>query len=338
MVAAIALFGIAWMTATFIDANEALIVDTVGGWIDDYKFVFAISVFVVAALTTSQSTATRTMVPIGLAAGLAPGLLTGMWGGAVGGVYSLPSGGPQIAGANFDLSGTTKLGTKLVRPQLLRPDADPHRRPRCSSAPSSAPSSSSAPIPDPGVHAPVALLDECGDDSAEEQTSAEAGGDIERVVGADVHAADHHQHDCEDRRPGPRQGQDRCDGRRDCGGQDDMARREAAPGFGHVASTSNRTHLAGSRPLANGEVGRHLSTNDPLGDELEHHRQDHADGDGEITAHEGHDQSSGCANREIADLHRRPEWPIQPIGQAVDRVEDQGLLITDRRLPGVRDG
>ena len=36
-----------------------------------------------------------------------------MWGGAIGGVYSLPTGGPQIAGANFDLSGTTKLGSKL---------------------------------------------------------------------------------------------------------------------------------------------------------------------------------------------------------------------------------
>jgi anaerobic C4-dicarboxylate transporter DcuB len=114
IVAAIALFGIAWMTATFIEANETLIVDTVGGWIDDYKFVFALAVFIVAAMTTSQSTATRTMVPVGLAAGLAPGLLTGMWGGAVGGVYSLPTGGPQIAGANFDRSGTTKLGTKLI--------------------------------------------------------------------------------------------------------------------------------------------------------------------------------------------------------------------------------
>jgi len=114
MVAAIALFGIAWLTATFIDANETLIVDTVGGWIDDWNVVFFVSVFIVAALTTSQSTATRTMVPIGIAAGLAPGVLTGMWAGAVGGVYTLPSGGPQIAGANFDLSGTTKLGTKLV--------------------------------------------------------------------------------------------------------------------------------------------------------------------------------------------------------------------------------
>jgi len=113
MVSAIALFGIAWMTATFINAHEEFIVDTVGGWVNDYKFVFAMSVFVVATLTTSQSTATRTMVPIGLAAGLAPGLLTGMWAGGVGGVYSLPTGGPQIAGANFDLSGTTKLGSKL---------------------------------------------------------------------------------------------------------------------------------------------------------------------------------------------------------------------------------
>ena len=113
MVSAIALFGIAWMTATFIAANETLIVDTVGGWVDDYRFIFALSVFLVAALTTSQSTATRTMVPIGLAAGLSPGLVTGMWAGAIGGVYALPTGGPQIAGANFDLSGTTKLGTRL---------------------------------------------------------------------------------------------------------------------------------------------------------------------------------------------------------------------------------
>ena len=114
MMSAIALFGIAWLTATFISANEEAIVDTVGGWVNDYRFVFALSVFIVAALTTSQSTATRTMVPIGLAAGLPPGVVTGMWAGAIGGVYTLPTGGPQIAGANFDLSGTTKLGTKLV--------------------------------------------------------------------------------------------------------------------------------------------------------------------------------------------------------------------------------
>ncbi|HEU5113373.1 MAG TPA: anaerobic C4-dicarboxylate transporter family protein, partial [Acidimicrobiia bacterium] len=77
MVSAIALFGIAWLTATFIAAHEEFIVTTIGGWVNQAVWIFAIAVFLVAALTTSQSTATRTIVPIGLAAGLAPGLVTG---------------------------------------------------------------------------------------------------------------------------------------------------------------------------------------------------------------------------------------------------------------------
>jgi anaerobic C4-dicarboxylate transporter len=113
MISAIALFGIAWLTSTFIAAHEAFIVDTIGAWVTDWKFLFALAVFLVAALTTSQSTATRTIVPIGLAAGLAPGVVTGMWAGALGGVYTLPANGTQIAAANFDLTGTTKLGSKL---------------------------------------------------------------------------------------------------------------------------------------------------------------------------------------------------------------------------------
>ena len=114
MISAIALFGIAWLTATFIAAHEDFIIDTVGAWVTDWRFLFALAVFIVAALTTSQSTATRTIVPIGLAAGLPAGLVTGMWAGALGGVYTLPANGTQIAAANFDLSGTTKLGSKLV--------------------------------------------------------------------------------------------------------------------------------------------------------------------------------------------------------------------------------
>jgi anaerobic C4-dicarboxylate transporter DcuA/anaerobic C4-dicarboxylate transporter DcuB len=114
MVSAIALFGIAWLTATFIAAHEEFIVTTIGGWVNNAVWIFALAVFLVAALTTSQSTATRTIVPIGLAAGLAPGLVTGMWGGALGGVYTLPANGTQIAAANFDLTGSTKLGTKLL--------------------------------------------------------------------------------------------------------------------------------------------------------------------------------------------------------------------------------
>lgn len=114
MVSAIALFGLAWMMDTFISAHLELITSTVGDWVDAAPWIFALGVFLVCVMTTSQSTATRTIVPIGLAAGLAPGLLTGMWAGAFAGIYLLPTNGSQIAAANFDESGSTKLGTKLI--------------------------------------------------------------------------------------------------------------------------------------------------------------------------------------------------------------------------------
>jgi anaerobic C4-dicarboxylate transporter DcuA/anaerobic C4-dicarboxylate transporter DcuB len=121
IVSAIALFGLAWLTDTFIGEWETQIVDIVGGWVNDYKLVFFFGVFLVAALTTSQSTATRTIVPIGLAAGLSPAVISGMWAGGFAGVFTLPTNGSQIAAANFDETGTTKLGTKLIDHSFIMP-------------------------------------------------------------------------------------------------------------------------------------------------------------------------------------------------------------------------
>lgn len=114
MVSAIALFGLAWLTDTFLGAYTNEIASTVGGLVTAAPWIFALGVFLVCVLTTSQSTATRTIVPIGLAAGIPLGLLSGMWAGAFAGIYLLPTNGSQIAAANFDTSGSTKLGTKLV--------------------------------------------------------------------------------------------------------------------------------------------------------------------------------------------------------------------------------
>jgi anaerobic C4-dicarboxylate transporter DcuA/anaerobic C4-dicarboxylate transporter DcuB len=121
IVSANALFGLAWLTDTFIGEWETQIVDIVGGWVNDYKLVFFFGVFLVAALTTSQSTATRTIVPIGLAAGLSPAVISGMWAGGFAGVFTLPTNGSQIAAANFDETGTTKLGTKLIDHSFIMP-------------------------------------------------------------------------------------------------------------------------------------------------------------------------------------------------------------------------
>ncbi|MHA7268158.1 anaerobic C4-dicarboxylate transporter family protein [Arthrobacter sp. HLT1-20] len=113
MVSAIALFGLAWLTDTFLSAHKDQIASGVGALVQQAPWIFALGVFLVCVLTTSQSTATRTVVPIGLAAGMAPALLSGMWAGAFAGIYLLPTNGSQIAAANFDTSGSTKLGTKL---------------------------------------------------------------------------------------------------------------------------------------------------------------------------------------------------------------------------------
>ena len=104
MVAMIALFGIAWMADTFIANNEDAIVQALGSLAEKWPFMIASRSSLVAALTTSQSAATRTMVPLGLALGISAGYMIAMWT-AVMGVLFLPANGTQIAAAEADTTG-----------------------------------------------------------------------------------------------------------------------------------------------------------------------------------------------------------------------------------------
>jgi anaerobic C4-dicarboxylate transporter DcuA/anaerobic C4-dicarboxylate transporter DcuB len=113
MVAMIALFGIAWMADTFIANNEDAIVQALGSLAENLPFMIAVAIFLVAALTTSQSAATRTMVPLGLALGIGAGYMIAMWTAVVG-VLFLPANGTQIAAAEADTTGTTSLGKRVV--------------------------------------------------------------------------------------------------------------------------------------------------------------------------------------------------------------------------------
>jgi len=113
MVAMIALFGIAWMADTFIANNEDAIVGALGDLASRWPFMIAVAIFLVAALTTSQSAATRTMVPLGLALGIGAGYMIAMWT-AVAGVLFLPANGTQIAAAEADTTGTTTLGKRVI--------------------------------------------------------------------------------------------------------------------------------------------------------------------------------------------------------------------------------
>lgn len=107
-VAAVALFGIAWMADTFIAANQETIIEPLGAMIEANPLLLAVALFIVCGLTTSQSATTNTMIPIALAAGLAPGVITAMWPSLIG-VWLFPANGSQIAAVETDLTGSTKL-------------------------------------------------------------------------------------------------------------------------------------------------------------------------------------------------------------------------------------
>ncbi len=113
IVAIVALFGVAWLANTFIEGHIDQIVAVLGDWIAVAPWIFALAIFVVAAMTTSQSATTNTIVPIGLALPtLGLGQIIAMWQ-ALTGVFFLPANGTQLAAVETDLTGSTRL-TKFV--------------------------------------------------------------------------------------------------------------------------------------------------------------------------------------------------------------------------------
>jgi anaerobic C4-dicarboxylate transporter DcuB len=120
MTGAIALFGLAWLADTFIQAHQQEMVDGLSSIVQEYAVLFAVALFLVAALTTSQSSATRAIVPIGLTLGLSPATITAMWPSAMG-IYFLPANGSQIATVAFDQTGSTKIGKYVINHSFLMP-------------------------------------------------------------------------------------------------------------------------------------------------------------------------------------------------------------------------
>ena len=109
MVAMIALFGIAWMADTFIANNEDAIVSALGSLAEKWPFMIAVAIFLVAALTTSQSAATRTMVPLGLTLGISRRLHDRLLDGR-GRRHVPPCQRHPDRGRRGGLTGTTTLG------------------------------------------------------------------------------------------------------------------------------------------------------------------------------------------------------------------------------------
>jgi anaerobic C4-dicarboxylate transporter DcuB len=103
----------AWLAGAFVTQNYGLIVSGLTRVVETYPLMFAFALGAVALLTTSQAAATAAIVPVGIAVGLEPATIVGMWA-AVGACMIMPTQGAQIAGVNFDLTGTTKIGSLVL--------------------------------------------------------------------------------------------------------------------------------------------------------------------------------------------------------------------------------
>jgi len=120
MVAAIAIFGIAWMSDTYftyaLPSFEAGIIDMV----HTYPWTFALAMFVVSVVVNSQAATCRMMLPVALGMGLSPALVIGIMPACYG-YFFIPNYPSDIATCNFDITGTTKIGKYYFNHSFMFP-------------------------------------------------------------------------------------------------------------------------------------------------------------------------------------------------------------------------
>ncbi len=109
MVAAIAIFGIAWMSDTYFKFSLPSFQGGITEMVTAYPWTFALAMFIVSVVVNSQAATCRMMLPVGLALGLPPALLIGIMPSCYG-YFFIPNYPSDIATVNFDTSGTTRIG------------------------------------------------------------------------------------------------------------------------------------------------------------------------------------------------------------------------------------
>ena len=72
-------FGLVWMVNTFINDQSSFITDNMSVLTNEYPWIFIDSIILVGAITTSQSSTTMIMVPIGIALGLPANIIVAGW-------------------------------------------------------------------------------------------------------------------------------------------------------------------------------------------------------------------------------------------------------------------
>jgi anaerobic C4-dicarboxylate transporter DcuA len=118
--AVVSVFGVVWMSSTFISHNQAILRDLLGNVAHLYPWTFAIAIFLMGVFMFSQAATTRTMMPLGIALGIAHPSLIAMFP-AVNSDFVLPGYPTLLAAINFDRTGTTRIGRFVLNHSFMRP-------------------------------------------------------------------------------------------------------------------------------------------------------------------------------------------------------------------------
>ena len=120
MRAVIAIFGIAWLGDTLMQAHMSEVKGLVEGLVQTAPWAFAFALFVLSVLVNSQGATVATLFPLGIALGIPAPVLIGLFV-AVNGYFFVPNYGPIIASIDFDTTGTTKIGKYIFNHSFMLP-------------------------------------------------------------------------------------------------------------------------------------------------------------------------------------------------------------------------
>ena len=120
MVAAIAIFGIAWMSDTYFTYAMPSFKSGITEMVNQYPWTFAFALFAVSVVINSQAATAKMLLPVGLAMGLPAPLLIGLLP-ATYGYFFIPNYPSDIATVNFDVTGTTKIGKYYFNHSFMVP-------------------------------------------------------------------------------------------------------------------------------------------------------------------------------------------------------------------------
>ncbi|AUI65109.1 MULTISPECIES: anaerobic C4-dicarboxylate transporter [Glaesserella] len=109
MVAAIAIFGIAWMSDTYFQYAMPQFKAGITEMVETYPWTFAFALFAVSVVINSQAATAVMLLPVGIGLGLPAPLLVGLMP-ATYAYFFIPNYPSDIATVNFDVTGTTKIG------------------------------------------------------------------------------------------------------------------------------------------------------------------------------------------------------------------------------------